>query len=204
MDALARSKIDLTSNLVFLFEGEEEAGSNHLGDYFRQHRDDLQVVLGLICDGPVHQSRRPQLVFGVRGYTGFEITVYGANRYLHSGHYGNWAPNPAQNLSILLATMKDAEGQVLIEGFYDSTTPASGAERAAMTEVPKYDDQLRHDFGLVATEANNASIDERLLLPSFNIRGLASATVGKDARNVIPIEATASVDIRLAKGNDPV
>ena len=204
LDALARLKVSPTSNLVFLLEGEEEAGSEHLGRYLRDHREALDVDLWLICDGPVHQSRRPQLLFGVRGYTGLDLETYGANRYLHSGHYGNWAPNPAQVLVNLLSTMKDPDGRVLIEGFYDSTMPISDAEREAMSLLPDFDDQLRIELGLAATEAENAPLAERLLIPSFNIRGLSSATVGEQARNIIPKEATASIDIRLAKGNNPI
>ena len=105
LDALQANDLPLTSNLVFVFEGEEEAGSDHLGEYFQLYRDRLEVDLWLICDGPVHQSRLPQLVFGVRGYTGLDITVYGSTRYLHSGHYGNWAPNPAWRLTNLLARL---------------------------------------------------------------------------------------------------
>jgi acetylornithine deacetylase/succinyl-diaminopimelate desuccinylase-like protein len=203
LDALRASEISLTSNLVFLFEGEEEAGSDHLDTYMEAHRDALQVDAWLICDGPVHQSRRPQLVFGVRGYTGLDLTVFGATRYLHSGHYGNWAPNPALRLSRLLASMKDEEGNVLVENFYESTEGVSGAEIEAMASLPDFDDQLRRELGLARTEVENAPLADRLLLPSLNIRGLQSATVGEAARNIIPTEATASIDIRLAKGNDP-
>ena len=99
LDAMKEAKIPLRSNLTFLFEGEEEAGSRHLGAYMDRHKNRLAADVWLILDGPVHQSRRPQLVFGVRGITGLDITVYGANRHLHSGHYGNWAPNPGMRLA---------------------------------------------------------------------------------------------------------
>jgi len=203
LDALAASGAVPASNLRFFFEGEEEAGSDHLADYMRAHRDELEVDAWLICDGPVHQSRRPQLVFGVRGYTGFEVTVYGATRYLHSGHYGNWAPNPALSLAQLLASMKDRDGKVLIEGFYDTTESIGTAERRALEAAPDYDAELRSELGLAATELQNAPLLERLLLPSLNIRGMSSAAVGDAARNVIPTQATASLDLRLVKGNDP-
>jgi acetylornithine deacetylase/succinyl-diaminopimelate desuccinylase-like protein len=202
-DALSAAGIPPTSNLVFFFEGEEERGSSHLGDYIDAHADELDVDLWLICDGPVHQSRRPQLVFGVRGITGLEITVYGAERYLHSGHYGNWAPNPAMMLAQLLASMKDSSGRVTIEGFYDSVEPLDEASQAALARLPAIDEALRGELGLVRTEADNAPLSERMLLPSLNLRGMVSATVGPTARNVIPTVAQASLDIRLVKGNDP-
>ncbi len=203
LDALAAQGAAPTSNLVFLFEGEEEAGSPHLEQFLAAHRDRLAVDAWLFCDGPVHQSRRPQLVFGVRGVTGLELTVYGATRALHSGHYGNWAPNPALGLASLLASMKDPEGQVRIEGFYDDSAPIGTAERAALDALPSYDAELREELGLVQTESGNAPLVERLLLPSLNVRGLASASVGEGAANVIPEQATASLDLRLVAGNDP-
>jgi acetylornithine deacetylase/succinyl-diaminopimelate desuccinylase-like protein len=205
LDALDAAGIQRTVNLRFFFEGEEEAGSDHLEAYMRDHRDALDVDLWLICDGPVHPSRRPQLVFGVRGVTGFELTVYGAARYLHSGHYGNWAPNPAMALARLLAGMKDDHGHVLIDGFYADTEPPGPGEEAALAALPPIDDALRDELELApgATEGDGESLARRLLLPSFNVRGVVSAAVGAGARNVIPTEATASVDVRLVKGNDP-
>jgi acetylornithine deacetylase/succinyl-diaminopimelate desuccinylase-like protein len=199
---LRDAKIPLTSNLVFFFEGEEEAGSPHLGEYFKRYGKDIAVDGWLLFDGPVHPSRRPQLVFGVRGVTGFEITVYGAIRGLHSGHYGNWAPNPALALCRLLAGMKDADGRVTIDGFYDSVTPLTPGDRAALATVPDTDGALRHELGMAASEGNR-SLAESVLLPSLNIRGFRSGDVGAHAANVVPPTATASVDIRLVRGNDP-
>lgn len=100
-----------TANLVFFFEGEEEAGSPHLRTYLETYRDRFDDVdVWLFLDGPVHQSGRPLLAFGVRGTARLEVTVYGPNRGLHSGHYGNWAPVPGRLLAQLLATMWDADG----------------------------------------------------------------------------------------------
>ena len=204
LDALAEAGISPTANLKFFFEGEEEAGSPHLAHVLRANADLLAADAWLIMDGPVHQSRRPQLFFGVRGYTGLHITVYGANRYLHSGHYGNWAPNPALELARLLASMKDARGDVLVDGFYDSTDPIGAEERAAIEAASPFDDALRAELGLAATEADDAPYLERMLVPSLNVRGLQAGTTGATARNIVPPTATASIDIRLAKGNDPV
>ncbi len=203
LDALRESGLEPTSNLKFFFEGEEEAGSQNLARYLEKYQDRLAADIWLFCDGPVHQSRTPQLVFGVRGIVGLEITVYGAKRYLHSGHYGNWSPNPALLLAQLLGGMKDDEANVLIEGFYDSVTPLSAEETEILAALPDYDRELRRELGLAATENGNQNYFERLLLPSLNIRGFVSATVGPSARNIIPPEATASIDIRLVKGNDP-
>lgn len=171
--------------------------------YLDAHRDKLDVDVWIILDGPAHQSRRPQLVFGVRGITGLDITVYGATRYLHSGHYGNWAPNPGMILSRLLASMKDDHGRVLVDGFYDSVLPLSPAERRIIDTVPDIDQAMRREFEIAQSEAHNAPYKERLLIPTLNLRGLEGGAVGNKARNVIPPTATASIDIRLVPGTGP-
>ena len=112
LDALRAAKIPLKSNIRFVWEGEEEAGSPHLESILTQHRDLVHGDVWLVCDGPVDQSRKQTVVFGARGDTHVEITVFGPKRGLHSGHYGNWAPNPAMMLAQLLAGMKDADGRI--------------------------------------------------------------------------------------------
>jgi acetylornithine deacetylase/succinyl-diaminopimelate desuccinylase-like protein len=204
LDALGAAKVKPTSNLVFFFEGEEEAGSPHLGRILERHRAKLDDVdAWLFLDGPVHPSRRALIAFGVRGVTGLELTVYGPVRPLHSGHYGNWAPVPGRLLAQLLASFYDADGKVAVAGFYDSVAPLGDAERAALAKLPNDDDALRRELGLAASEGGSA-LAERLLLPSLTIQGLASANVGELAQNVIPATATANLGIRLVAGNDPV
>ncbi len=203
IDALTAAGIDRKVDLVFLFEGEEESGSPNLGRYMEELGHRLRADAWLLCDGPVHQTRKPQVVFGVRGYTGFELTVFGPERELHSGHYGNWVPNPAFELARLLATCKDANGRVTVPGFYDDTAPITEADRAAIAALPPVEDQLPGELGFGGAEVDGTLYPERLMIPSFNVRGLKSASVGDDARNVVPTEATASIDIRLAAGDDP-
>jgi acetylornithine deacetylase/succinyl-diaminopimelate desuccinylase-like protein len=194
-----------TTNVVFFFEGEEEAGSPHLAKFLDTYADRLAGIdYWIFLDGPVHQSGRPTLDFGVRGVTGLGITVYGAVRPLHSGHYGNWAPVPGQMLAHLLASMKDESGRVLIDGYYDSVDPLGAAEKEALARLPDYDATLKRELGLVRTEGAPATLAERLTLPSLTIRGLASGNVGPLARNVIPPTARAVLGMRLVRGNDPV
>ncbi len=203
LDALSAADLDRRVDLVFLFEGEEESGSPNLDRYMTHLADRLRADAWLLCDGPIHQTRLPQVAFGVRGYTGFDLTVYGPERELHSGHYGNWVPNPAMELARFLASCKDDEGMVSIVGFYDSTLPLTDADHAAIAALPAVEEGLRDDLGFGRAEVEFGSYAERLMIPSFNVRGVRSAAVGPDARNVIPAEATASVDIRLAAGDDP-
>ncbi len=203
LDLIKDNQLKVTSNLVFFFEGQEEAGSRQLRQYLDDNRALVdEIDLWMFCDGPVHQSRKPQLVFGVRGVTGMEITLYGANRPLHSGHYGNWAPVPGQRLAELLASMKDADGNVLIDGFYDDVEPLSKLEKEALANMPLIDENLKEELGVLDPEGTE-TYNERLLLPSLTIRGLSSGNTGKLARNVVPATATASLGIRLVKGCDP-
>lgn len=202
VDALLASGVKPTSNLKFFFDGEEEAGSPHLAELLRMNKQLLQGDAWIICDGPVHQSGRKQVVFGVRGDTNVDITVYGAKRPLHSGHYGNWAPNPAFTLAKLLATMKDNSGRVTIAGWYDNIDPLGEAERRAIAEAPQYDDTLRSQLGLARTEGQGKSLLELINEPSLNINGISSGDVGALARNVIPTTATAVLDLRLVKSID--
>ena len=132
LDALAANDVEPTVNLKVLLDGEEEAGSPNLRRMLEAYKDKLDADLWLFCDGPTHQSRRWQLVYGVRGSYGFNLTVYGPNRPLHSGHYGNWAPNPIVRLNELLATMRDGEGRILVDGFHDQVVPPSVREQAAI------------------------------------------------------------------------
>jgi len=200
--ALKEKGIPLTSNIKFVFEGEEEAGSPHLGEIINLNKQLLEADVWLICDGPVHQSGVKQVVFGARGDTNVDVTIYAAKRPLHSGHYGNWSPNPANLLARLLASMKDDDGRVIIDGWYSDVEPLGEAERRAIAGAPQYDEELKKQLGLKRTEGGGKALLELIALPSLNINGFASGDVGALARNVIPTTATAVLDLRLVKGND--
>ena len=202
LDALRATGQQPTANLKIFFEGEEEAGSPHLADILSRNKELLSADAWIIFDGPVHQSGRKQVVFGVRGVTSVDITTYGAKRPLHSGHYGNWAPNPALLLARLLASMKDERGRVLIQGFYDDVEPLGPVERRALADAPPIDDELKAALGFAQAEGGGKSLLELLSEPSLNIDGISSAEVGAQARNVIPTTATATLDLRLVRGND--
>jgi acetylornithine deacetylase/succinyl-diaminopimelate desuccinylase-like protein len=196
IDALRAARVPLSVNLKFFLEGEEEAGSPHLRDMLGRNADLLRADVWLFGDGPVHQSRRQQVVFGVRGVVGAELTVYGPRRALHSGHYGNWAPNPAAMLATLLASMRAPDGRITIAGFYDDVLPISDAERAALRAAPPVEDALRRELLLGSTEAGDATVGERVMLPALNVRGLRAGGVGATAVNAVPVAARASLDFR--------
>jgi acetylornithine deacetylase/succinyl-diaminopimelate desuccinylase-like protein len=203
IDALHEKKIPLSVNLKVILEGEEEAGSPHLEKTLQLHKNLLDADLLITGDGPVHQSGRPLVFFGNRGILGFEITTYGPIRALHSGHYGNWAPNPGFQLARLLSSMKSEDGRVLIEGFYDDVVPLGSTEKKALDEMPHNDAELARELQFAKAEGGGQPLVELLQLPSLNIRGLRSAYVGEQAQNVVPEKAEAALDVRLVKGEDP-
>jgi acetylornithine deacetylase/succinyl-diaminopimelate desuccinylase-like protein len=197
LDALKAAHVAPSINLKFYFEGEEEADSTHLKESLERNRDLLASDAWIFCDGPVHQSRRMQVGYGARGVMPLELTVYGPLRALHDGHYGNWAPNPASLLASLLAGMRDPDGRVTIAGFHDGVRPITDLDRRAIAQIPAVDAELRRSMGIARSEANDAPLPERILLPALNVRGLSAGHVGAQAANAIPTEARASFDIRL-------
>ncbi len=202
LDAIRAAGWKMKSNLKFVFEGEEEAGSINLEKILAANKALFAGDMWFICDGPVHQSRRQQITFGARGITTVDITLYGPRHELHSGHYGNWAPNPAMMLAKLLASMKDDNGRVLVDHFYEGITPLSATERKAIESAPDTDRDIMRELWLGGTENSPKKLMELINLPSLNVRGMSSARSGEQASNVIPSTAFASIDMRLVKGMD--
>lgn len=200
--AIIKSGMQPAFNLKFFFEGEEEAGSPHLHEILEKYKSLLQADLWIICDGPVHQTGKKQIIFGVRGDAHLDLTVYASKRPLHSGHYGNWAPNPAMMLAKLLASMKDEKGRVTVKGFYDDVVPLTASEQKALREVPSVEDQMKKELGISEIEMPGSTLGDAINLPSLNINGIQSGNVGKLASNQIPTYATAVIDLRLVLGND--
>lgn len=202
LDAMRAAGLTTHSNIKFVFEGEEEANSTNLEKIFTAHRTELAADLWLVCDGPVYQTRQQSIIFGARGIAAVDVTVYGPRVELHSGHYGNWAPNPAMQLVRLLASMKDDSGHILVDHFYDGIQPLSATERRAIADAPAPDAGLMREFWLGSTDSAPKTLAELITVPSLNIRGLASGRTGSQAAGVIPSSATAALDIRLVKGMD--
>lgn len=200
--AMDAAGIALTVNLKVFLEGEEEAGSPNLRAMLEKHKDRLGADLWLFCDGPAHQSRRWQLVYGVRGTYGFNLTVYGPNRPLHSGHYGNWAPNPIALLTDLIGSMRDTNGNVYVDGFYDQFRPLSEAEQAAIANTPYMDDKLMAEMGIGRPETEDR-LEIAISRPAMNLRGISGGNVGGLARNAIQPSASASIGLRLVPDLTP-
>ena len=203
IDFIQESGAALKNNMKFIFEGEEEAGSTNLPGFLEKHKELLKSDVLFLCDGPAYYDGTPILFFGVRGILSLEITVFGSEVNLHSGHYGNWAPNPAMKLVHLLASMKDDQGKITIDDFYDTAVPLTDNEKKALRNIPVFDEMLKEAFAINGLESRGLTLKEAIQLPSFNVNGLRCGWTGDQARTIIPSSATASIDIRLVKGNDP-
>jgi acetylornithine deacetylase/succinyl-diaminopimelate desuccinylase-like protein len=200
LTALSAAHVALKANVRFVWEGEEEAGSAHLEQILMANREAIRGDVWLVCDGPVDQTRRQNLIFGARGDAHVQITVYGANRSLHSGHYGNWAPNPAMELVQLLAGMKDKDGRVLIPHFYDGIVPLGKVELAALAAAPVNDRMLEDELALGHVDGGGKHLLELLNEPTLNINGISSGQTGARSTNSIPPTATVNLDLRLVVG----
>ena len=196
LDALDASDVTVTSNIKVILDGEEEAGSPNLVPAISRYGSRFAADSMLILDGPLHQSGRPTVSFGARGNLALEVVVYGPRVPLHSGHYGNWAPNPAVRLAQLIASMKDDKGRVVIPGFYDGIE-FSAEDRRALAAVPDDLPSLMRSLGFAEADQVGDSLQEAIQFPSLNVRGLQSAWVGAEARTIVPATATAAIDVRL-------
>ena len=199
IDALRAAGLQPSSNIRVILDGEEEAGSPSLVPAIAKYRDKLKADLMVILDGPQHPSGRPTIAYGARGITRVDLTVYGPKVGVHSGNYGNWIPNPAQRLALLLATMKDEQGRVRVAGFNDGIAPLSPEEKKMLADVPDDSAAMLKAFGVSAPEGAYPKLQDALQVPTLNVRGMVSAHVGAGARTIIPDSATASIDIRLVK-----
>lgn len=201
LDLMKQQGEEPAVNVKLILDSEEEIGSPGIGKAIAAERDFLRADLLVIHDGPAHASGRPTAVFGNRGAQSLTLTVFGPKAPLHSGHYGNYVPNPALNLARLLAAMKDAQGRVTIPGYY-SRTQISAEDKAVLADVGDDEAALRRRVGIAAVDQVAPSYLESLQYPSLNIRGMAAGGVGKQAANIVPKEAVAELDVRTTTDAD--
>ncbi len=198
-DLLAEMKASPAINVKVVLDPEEEKGSIDIAAPVKANRDLLKSDALIINDGPKHPSNLPTIIFGNRGNAVVQLTVFGSRSPLHSGHYGNYAPNPAQRLATLLASMKDDDGRVTIPHYYDGVK-LTERERAVLPAVPDEEAAILKRLGIAKPEKVGENLQEALQYPSLNIRGMQSAAVGEKAANIIPATATAEIDMRTTPG----
>ncbi len=202
MDAMAEAGVKPDYNIKVIMDCEEEQSAPHLNESVAQNSEILKADMLVILDGPIHLSEQPTLVFGARGIASLRITTYGPRSPQHSGHYGNYAPNPALRLAQLLASMKDQNGKVTIPGFYRDIE-LNESIKEVLNKVPDDEKAIQEKLGIAAPDKVGSNLQEALQYPSLNIRGMSAGWVGSKVRTIIPEAAVAHLDIRLVKESDP-
>jgi acetylornithine deacetylase/succinyl-diaminopimelate desuccinylase-like protein len=195
----------LPCNVIVLLEGEEEIGSPHIAEFVREHRAKLKADLVVTADGPLHASGLPIVTFGVRGVASFELRAKTASRDMHSGNYGGVAPNAIWTLVHLLGTMKNAAGEITIEGLHDTIIPPTNAEREAAATLPLDLAEVMADLGLKRLDApaERPFYDRLMFHPTLTINGLHGGYGGAGSKTVLPSQAIAKCDIRLVEAMTP-
>jgi acetylornithine deacetylase/succinyl-diaminopimelate desuccinylase-like protein len=201
IDLLKKEGTALSFNVKVILDSEEERSSKPLPKAVRTYKELLKADFLVISDGPVHPSGKPTVVYGCRGITSLSLTTFGPIKPQHSGHYGNYAPNPGFQLAQVLATMKDAEGRVLIPGYYDGIS-LDDATQVILKSVPENDAEISEKLQFKTPEKVGTYYQEALQYPSLNIRGLGSGWIGDEARTIVPATATAELDLRLVPETD--
>jgi len=195
----------LPVNVKWLIEGEEEIGSEHLGDFIKEHKDLLSCDFCLNPDAGMLAPDKPTITTGLRGLAYFELRVYGPAKDLHSGLFGGTVHNPAQALIELVAGMHDKNGRVTLPGFYDKVRRLSGKERAEFKRLPITERELKKIMGVTALWGEKQFIPaERLgARPTLEVNGLLSGFTGQGSKTVIPAWAMAKISCRLVPDQTP-
>lgn len=202
MDILAEEAHDPAYNVKVVLDFEEEIGSPHLPDAVELYKEELMADHMVILDGPRHPSNLPTISFGARGIQTMTLTVHGPKNPQHSGHYGNYTPNPAFRLTEVLSSMKDKHGRVTIPGYYDGIE-LDKETLEILRAVPDDEEGIKLKMGVAGQDSVAQFLQAARQYPSLNIRGMASGWVGDDVRTIIPATAVAEIDIRLVIETDP-
>ena len=196
---------ELPCNVILLLEGEEEIGSPHIADFVRANKAALKADLAVTADGPRHSTGAATIKFGSRGVVSFELRCKYANRDVHSGNFGGVVPNPIWTLVHLLGTMKNAAGEITIDGFHDGVEPASPEELAAIKELPLDVEGVKKSLGLSRLDepASRPFYDRLCFQPTLTINGFHGGYGGPGSKTVLPNEAFVKCDARLVEAQDP-
>ena len=188
-------------NIKIIFDLEEEYGSKGFLSTLTKYKSHYESDYMIIMDGPAHNSNRPTLTFGCRGIATCSITTYGSKLPQHSGHYGNYVPNPVFRLSHLLSSMKDEEGRVLVKDYYKGIK-IDGDILKTLNSVPDNTTEINSGLLIQKQEGVGKNYQGALQYPSLNIRQIETSWKGEKLKTIIPEFATASIDVRLVVETD--
>jgi len=202
IEILEAAGAEPAASLKVVVDTEEEMGSPGLPDLVRRFRERLAADGLVIFDGPPHLSGEPTLKFGARGIATATLTTYGPRVPQHSGHFGNYAPNPVFRMAEILSSFKDDAGRVQIPGWYDGIE-LDPSTLEALDAVPDDEEAIQRDLEVAMTDSVAPTLQRALQYPSLNVRGIRAGWVGDEVRTIIPATAVAEIDIRLVAESDP-
>lgn len=190
---------DLVCNVKFMIEGEEEIGSDNLGNFVAANKELLQADVILISDTAIIANDIPSIDVGLRGLSYMEVEVQGPNRDLHSGVYGGAVANPINILSQMIASLHDESNHITIPGFYDGVLEVSAADRAAMAKTPFNLAAYEQDLGIdtVYGEKGFSTLERGSIRPTLDVNGIWGGYIGEGAKTVLPSKAHAKISMRL-------
>jgi len=203
LEIMKRNNIELEYNLKVIMDFEEEISSPNLADAVKKYSSKLKSDALLIFDGPKHPSNLPTLTFGARGISDITLITYGPIVPQHSGHFGNYAPNPVFRMSEILSSMKDPNGRVTIPGFYDGIELDEKTLKI-LAEVPDDEEKMMNDMQFKKPDNVGKNYQESIQYPSINVRGIESGWVREEVRTIVPSECIAEIDVRLVLESDPI
>ena len=203
LEIMERNNIELEYNLKVIMDFEEEISSPNLADAVKKYSSKLKSDALLIFDGPKHPSNLPTLTFGARGISDITLITYGPIVPQHSGHFGNYAPNPVFRMSEILSSMKDSNGRVTIPGFYDGIELDEKTLKI-LAEVPDDEEKMMNDMQFKKPDNVGKNYQESIQYPSINVRGIESGWVREEVRTIVPSECIAEIDVRLVLESDPI
>ncbi len=205
VEAYLKTNTELPCDITFVIEGEEEVGSKSLGTFLKEHREELHCDAVVISDTGMPGKNQPAMTYGLRGIAGFEITVRGPSRDLHSGIFGGTVENPAMALCQILAQLRDKNGRITIPGFYEDVQPLSAFERKQMKRFPLKQSQYRKFLGVpkLFGEKGYGPVEQRSARPTLEINGLTSGYQGEGSKTIVPAWARVKITMRLVPNQDP-
>ncbi|MEM7351243.1 MAG: dipeptidase [Acidobacteriota bacterium] len=205
VETLLATRGDLPVNVKFFFEGQEEIGSPQIPAFLAQHREKLACDLVFSADGMQYGEKQPALFIGCKGLSAIQIDLTGPAADLHSGLYGGAVQNPTHALVRILDSMRDEDGRITVDGFYDDVTPLSAEDRAEIAAVPYNDEAYKTELGVeeLFGEAGYSTMERAGARPTLEINGLWGGFQGEGTKTVLPSQAHAKISCRLVPNQDP-
>jgi len=205
LESYLETETDFPVNIKFIFEGEEEIGSPNLVPFIKEHKELLECDMVLISDTAMFAEDTPSITYGLRGLAYMQIEVQGPNRDLHSGVYGGAVDNPANVLAEIIAQLKDDDGVIQIEGFYDDVVELTEEDRETYENLPFDKEEYKKKLGLKALKGEKGynTLERTSARPTLDVNGLWSGYQGEGAKTVLPSKAGAKVSMRLVPNQDP-